>query len=592
MKSIVSGIAEFPADALPPTDEGGHQIDVVFASDAFEPRIVNGVIWLPEKTGRSHPVIDGTKQEKAGPIALRLLAPKLGRAGSQVAHGRLGLYFKNNLLQSAAVRVTVSGEANSNQMPNKVDVDFVLTGGFRDIESLSTRDVEPSDPAANGKGEPIGLNLTLNDDGGGTHRIIVPELKGPVGFNYNPVAAGRLLADARTELQGFFFKRDGKGNFVFSGGDKVLGLDPDNGKSYEGFCADLFDMAQQGGKLFGQLFKNVIPTDGRTQAQVISDLREAVAGSTVIQVARTGSADYVFPWSFVYDFELSEPDPWKLKYCDVVKEWKPSGRRRGGSPSMVCPKGDHSQHVNTICPFGFWGMRHRIEQPPSLPLPSAEKGPQEKKWKIKAGKTLVLYAARTADVKLDSGRIESHLGRLTAINKITFTPPIAQDWDGVSALLKSPQAVYFLCHGEYDTAQREPYLGIGLRDAQLQHRIYPSSLAQLLTSKTKINQDGWANTNPLIFINGCHTTDQSPTELWDFVSKFNGAGASVIGTEVSILLAVATEVAELLFASLAKGTAVTDAIRSMRWELANRGNLLGLAYTPYSYADLSIEYAV
>ena len=57
-----------------------------------------------------------------------------------------------------------------------------------------------------------------------------------------------------------------------------------------------------------------------------------------------------------------------------------------------------------------------------------------------------------------------------------------------------------------------------------------------------------------------------------------------------MLLKVAVPVAEMLFASLATEEPVADAIRTMRWTLVNRGNLLGLAYTPYCFADLRVSF--
>ncbi len=62
----------------------------------------------------------------------------------------------------------------------------------------------------------------------------------------------------------------------------------------------------------------------------------------------------------------------------------------------------------------------------------------------------------------------------------------------------------------------------------------------------------------------------------------------MLGTEASVLLAVATEVAELMLAKLAQGISVGQALYEIRWNLANKGNLLGLAYTLYGLADLHL----
>jgi len=61
----------------------------------------------------------------------------------------------------------------------------------------------------------------------------------------------------------------------------------------------------------------------------------------------------------------------------------------------------------------------------------------------------------------------------------------------------------------------------------------------------------------------------------------------VIGTEVSVILPVAVEVAESLFRRLSS-TPIGEAVRAVRWELANKGNSPALAYTAYSLADLHV----
>src|SRR6185436_3290537 len=95
---------------------------------------------------------------------------------------------------------------------------------------------------------------------------------------------------------------------------------------------------------------------------------------------------------------------------------------------------------------------------------------------------------------------------------------------------------------------------------------------------------------PLVFINGCHTAQLQPGVVLNFVSAFSDLGASgVIGTEVSVRADMAMAIAEAILSRLGNGMQVGQSVREMRWEMLNRGNLLGLAYTPYSLANLHIE---
>jgi hypothetical protein len=84
-----------------------------------------------------------------------------------------------------------------------------------------------------------------------------------------------------------------------------------------------------------------------------------------------------------------------------------------------------------------------------------------------------------------------------------------------------------------------------------------------------------------------------PGQLLTFVSTFAWLGASgVIGTEVAVNLDVAVAVAEQLFDWLtrkAPAVSVAEAIRRLRWDMVSRGNLAGLAYTPYCLAHLRVQ---
>ena len=374
-----------------------------------------------------------------------------------------------------------------------------------------------------------------------------------------------------------------------------FGLSSQGGRSKEAFMWDLLELAEHGRRLFAAVFHDVVPPEGMSPTQWVNALRAAISKSSrVIQVARTGYADYVFPWALVYDHPLPGVES-DYKFCPIIDEWGNDGRRVVADIGLCCPYSDEKYHQeNIICPHGFWGLRHRIEQPPSLPKANTEASGR-RAIRVDSGQLLQLKAAFTADETLDGDLIEKHSLKLSGFSRVQYGTPPATDWTGVRSALVSPQVMYFLCHGEYDQELDDPYLGVGPRDKDPQHRVYASKIVDYLTS-AKVNPDEWVRNSPLIIINGCHTADLAPGRLLSFVTNFSQAGASgVIGTEVSVVLPVAVEVGETLLRSLIgtpvePGMAVADAIRTIRWELANRGNLLGLAYTSYCFADLKINY--
>jgi hypothetical protein len=573
--------------------------------------MVDAWMWLPRSTGRSFPaslsltVAEGRplKEEKPGPVALRVSAPSTGTAPEsdpgRSVRGRLCIYYENNLLQSAVVRMGLQSRANRKagarlEKPNEINVDYVLSGSLQDINRFSRRAVSFVTPDESP--HPIALNLTLNDDGGGGHRLLVRKQGQlpPAWMPYDPLNGKTLLDNARQQLLSCFCKRsEDFGTLVLdANGDIEPGLDPSNGKALKPFMWDLMNLAQLGARLFNQLFQSVRPGQpNQTNAEWVAELRQTLADSRVIQVSRTTPANYVFPWALIYDYPLPGPTTAQMRFCNVVQEeWDDKGVRANQATATRCKYHDEEWHKNNIlCPYGFWGLKHIIEQPTSPVSTLTDANPlKDVPPYIDAGDTLDLSVASTQDAALDAQLIQTHLSDLGMIARLKYAPPPANDWNTVCGLLSQPEIVYFLCHGEYDAALSDAYLGVGARDADPFHRIYSNNLSQWLQT---LAPDVWKKRRPLIFINGCHTANLEPGQVLNFVSAFAAAGASgVIGTEVSIRLPLAVEVAEGLLKRLADCVPVGTALREIRWELANKGNLLGLAYTPYCLADLAVQY--
>jgi hypothetical protein len=193
--------------------------------------------------------------------------------------------------------------------------------------------------------------------------------------------------------------------------------------------------------------------------------------------------------------------------------------------------------------------------------------------------------------------LNSHLSHLKSDVRLKIVPAGGADTHpALLNILPASQMVYFLCHGEYDTVRGEPYIGIGLRDNDPLHRVYTQDLSTWSEWDKQPNLDDWDKLRPLVFINGCHTCNLDPSQILNFVSTLvNIQAGGIIGTEVSVLLNLAVEAAELVFTHLTDqkpespgGTffSVGEAIQWMRWNLVNKGSLLGLAYTPYCLSSL------
>ncbi len=360
--SLVTGNADFPEHALP-RDHDGYRIQVVLVSDQLMPRSASAWIWLPRRTGRSYPYANDERAGKAGPVSLRVRAPEFRKdvAGEILTvRGRLCLYYQNNLLQSAAVRLGVVRTAGVTlDDPNTIDVDYVLTGTFEDVGRFEKRAVQFGGEGEAG-GYPVAANLTLNDDGTGAHRILVKnhtELP-PGWMPYDPLAAKDILGDARGQLGDCYWTRDEKGNFVLDArGGRVLGLSRlDNHKTRDQFKWDMLVLAQLGAKLFNLLFNQVQSgSKDQTNAGWVWQLRQALADRAVIQIARTTPANYVFPWALVYEHPLPGPTTADYQFCPIIDaEWSAEGLCSNPGHWTSCPNKDKPYHQsNILCPYAM-----------------------------------------------------------------------------------------------------------------------------------------------------------------------------------------------------------------------------------------------
>jgi hypothetical protein len=619
--SAVVGEAEFPEEALS-ADKDGYTVEVVLISENFLPQLASAMIWVPRGTGRSYPIVDGQRAEKPGPVALKVNAPMLPddfEGKSLLAHARLCLYYENNLLQSALVTASVVATTGAQlDTKNKIEVDYVLSGNFQDVESIFGKRGVRLDPQANTVDGQVTLNLALNDDGAGGHRIIVKGRHDPIsepgppaiqcppyGWTpYDPIAGGNLLENARQVLINCFFQKHSEAGDQFGKlvldhkGEPVFGLEPDNSKNATQFKIDLLLMAELGYDLWATAFDQVKIEDNLCNlVEWRRNFKSIISNSALIQISRTGPTQYVFPWTLVYEYPLNRTERSQWAMCKIIdEEWLPTGMRQGLEIERKICKYHHEDwhRKNIICPYGFWGLKHIIEEPPSLHL-SAGSSLDNAAKEILVGREINISTAITEDVNLDSAIIKRHITNLGSLPGVLLTlANPKQDWEGLQPLLRMPEIVYLLCHGEYDDLNQEPYLSIGSRDGGSTHRIYPKGT---LASWMEDEVDGpdishWKQRRPLIIINGCHTADLKPGQIVSFASTFAGVGAGgVLGTEVSVTLTVAIEFAESLIGKLTSRSHISlgEALRQIRWELANKGNLLGLAYSLYGLADLHIK---
>jgi hypothetical protein len=516
-------------------------------------------------------VDDGMKKVKLGAgkptktLYFQVTPRKLGPA-----HLRVCVFYKNHLLQSLGVVARVAESSKISETFQRANVETAYSADFGRVLDLPAR----------------ALWLGINESPGGTHTL---NLKG------SDEALSRDLADkienALIQARGvlnkvsFDLEKDDDDQPVIDEKTgqpkKIYRFDKDNfprASDEDGrikrFRDDLKELASVGSKLFDAAFGTgavPIAEEKDTVLPLVDKLKKLLRTEQVIQITRFRLQD-IWPWALIYDLTLD---------YDHVKEVCLAYRGEDGHSLPFVEGIKKCKHRNAqgvhkdktvVCPYGFWGFRHTIEQPvwpgrkqALSDLSLSVNYPLQPVLEMLLAKELeAIEPAHVQNMKnLNFKSLETFQAVEEALNP-EYTPP-------------DPHIVYFFCHGKYDSAL-DPYLQIGVDDV-----LQPRELAEWGFR--------WTSPRGLVFINGCHTVDLKPKDLSVIMAPFVTASASgIIGTEITVHTHLAREFAQSFFKRLLPngdpGQKVGAIIKDLRFELLMKYNPLGLVYTPYCSADL------
>ena len=334
------------------------------------------------------------------------------------------------------------------------------------------------------------------------------------------------------------------------------------------------------------------PLGWELYAAVFPALKEALyllddqgAGRAVLHVARPAGVSLSVPWALLYTIGIDSqygPGYQSVPVCPLVRDWDGRGPLVSGD-AVSCPHAADVSHAsNLLCPFGFLGFCHDIEQLSRTERPVVS---------ISAAAGSSIVVAETS-YQVNQRALQQHVTGLRQTISARLPGVGVQEAAGKAALeqliSRDLPLIYFYCHGERpNAASRETYLGIGNREWITP----PDFMGWVRAAYLSRHQRVWDQVRPLVFINACHSAELDPAALFNYVDAFVGAGnaAGVIGTEVKVQQDLAMAFAQLFFDGLLTGGAtVAQALRMARMEFLAQGNLFGLAYTPYCWADLTV----
>ncbi|WP_369147857.1 CHAT domain-containing protein [Streptomyces sp. R44] len=546
-KSLLAGQAtSFPEGPLAHADDEGRGdwLDVTVISEDFVLPAVAHPLFLPLKGGSwVCPCGPGERhacepRHRGRYLHIPFTAPETPGP----ARMRVHVAYRGNQLQSASLTAVVAARESAGGATTAV-VDYTLTPGFTDLAELPARTA----------------GVRIGRGGDGTMTVDVTSQHGPVAtFWLGDHQVRDVLEKARAALLDCHALRTGEGE---NRGLENL-LDQDNGKSPEALLHDMTKLARLGWSFFQLVAR------GRTErAALMRVLREPAQ----IQICREEHQYLVFPWGLLYDIPVES----RAQLVPCGPGWEQVKR---DTTARCCPaEGRHT--LNTLCPYGFWGYRHFIEHPPSVP-----RGRRLRLTAGREGAAPVLTVARgnRLDRRLSDRHIATLRSRFRWVNVYDYSAALRQAFIGDPG-----DCVYFYGHGRRPRAADGEFSSATVLEIGRTDRILPQDLKAWAVDE---GWDRWDELAPLVFLNGCHTADRDPASWLGFVDTFTELHASgVIGTEITVDQALASEFAELFWEALLAGQEVGPALHGVRMRLLRKGNVLGLAYTAYCSAALRLR---
>jgi len=480
---------------------------------------------------------------------------------------RCNIYYEHILIQSRLIRARVAGKRVRSDVPVSQST----------IEYTMSKALNPNYLV---RMEPQTLSVMLNNNGDGTHCL---RLFGEQDFKSDACFDAGDLETVVKHVRGAL-RRASWGDEEPWREDKSYRYE--RGYDLHQLKDDLVSFAIRGYRFWSKLTVQI--AGPRPE---VEKLKRMVLKPTTVEFAIKDKieASHLFPPAMIYDYpldtNLNREDyqlcPSFLRALEARQPLEETSCFKGDCPSRremerrqeLIESTDRRQRplpLNMVCPSGFWGFRHSIGNP----LGSRSEINHEMLYQQAPELTVAVFPSFHEWPK--------HQQALKSLMP-GMTWNLADTREETRTKLKStkPHLVYFYCHG--GVISDTPFIKVGAREE---------------LGITPDNLDGWGiewkYPQPLVFINGCHTTASEPKQALHFVEKFvitcNAAG--VIGTEITIFEELAAAFAEeCLRRFLVGGETIGDSVRRARLKLLGQGNPLGLVYNIYANAGLRLKKA-
>jgi hypothetical protein len=547
-----------PVDPLLPDTEDGHRLEVALFGKDFE-LLSEGVqpLYLPRLGGSE-------------PVYFEIRAPRR----ASVAEARIGVYYQNNILQSFLLKanVTPDGEGRGEPLTVKLFVaaDEREGDGGRWVETVTDSQVfvhlafsQTARFANLDEMERRDLSVGVNENAGGSHTFML-KLDG----NARPVQLPEKLLDEQIND----FREILKSNLQKTGRTPLFETYPSSGsEAAADFQRVARKLIERGSELHSALF------GPQVSKELKKELRELAAESDkTIQIIRH-DPNYAFPWPIVYDFPLptkihGAPEPTVCVGTDDGGVAPADDAAR--YPFKRC---SHGPDDEVYCVYGFWGLRHRIEQ---LVETSSQERDAIKDIKPSTLQSCVRVAAMTGDpnAKKLVEKMSEELG-----SAFVETTPV----DNLVDLLwddgKRPAVLVVIGHMSISNVVGEP--------EEPRIVLQPKErwfLASDIIKRVKKTEE-WKPPNTLVLLMACSGGAVELTTLTDYVKNLTSAGAAAVAsTECLVYSSLAARFAHEVTSDLWNKQTLGDAVKFFNRRLVGGGNPLAFTFNCLGNADIKL----
>ena len=501
---------------------------------------------------------------------------------------RVCIYFGNVLLQSASVEALVVQRGGHQpargtlRAPVARTVDYVASTDLLNLEHLPQ-------PA---------VSLVTNRTSDGTHWIGVFAAGEVAGFRLRSgdlhTLDPRMLETVAGMAREHLAQVQGEKGYRL-GDLAALSLE----ERLAGLEKDLINLARSGWHLYDRLFVSRLGAEEQERRRQRMEL--ALRRSSIISVARCREDSVTIPWATLYDLPLDTGG--ELVLCEAFKAQLAANRWSSGMANLLekkdlldepercqanpgCPLRGPAAYV-TVCPYGWWGFLHQVEQPLQQVTPVSVDQVPEAIQDPSFNQTSYLEYAPSDLVRLAMAaypnipRVKEYEAAFEALEQGHRVHVVCEeDRERVIVLLSrgGRHLYYFYCHGEV----KDHVFRLKLGPAEQPKYIAASDLF-----KPRIT---WNTPRPLVILNACETVALMPERLDGLMYKLRYLGAcGVVGTEIKVWTELAQPFGYQLVWLLLKGHSVGEAFLMLRRHMLRQFNPLGLVYSYYSPATVHLH---